>query len=490
MIPDIEVFPIEDQCHYPCSHKQTGKALLSRLKNECVDHLLLRELGAFNIYKRTEVMNLDVALLKVSFQQLLQRHDVLRTTFRIMNGEVRQVIQPVADNTGVQCFITSGEKAECDSIVDRLIGYEFDFFSEIPVRLGVIADGTERSVLILTVNHIASDHYSMEILESELIRIYQNGGLSLTLDRREPGIQLRDYAVSERKVIADGDYWSFWRKHLGEDLPCGLLIPIFRDGVKKTMQTSSYKDTLTAELQAAFPNSGSDYLGKLFGVVHRASSFEGSMFRFFIDEDTCKDMRAFAGRRGKSMVSVMIAALFSVLGKVSGKSDLVIAMECAIRNEKLNGVLGWLANTVLLRQKIDPGNSFEQLVSNTFEEIMTCINYRALPFEKILLDIDRSIDSFATMYVNYVNNTSSGILIKDFSSSHIDGGLPYFDMDFFLTEYSNGVDVLLRYKSALFDRDCIEMISRLFLGTTSLAGTIEKFENSYAYTKREDAKRS
>ena len=167
---------------------------------------------------------------------------------------------------------------------------------------------------------------------------------------------------------------------------------------------------------------------------------------------------------GATIYHVMVSAFFILLNKISQKEDIILGAECNIRNHKLSRTVGWLSNTVLLRQFVTPQERVKEFINLCSTQIIESMNYMAYPIEKVLLEVDRSIDSFGSLYVNHLNlSDSSSEIFENFKPIHSKDGLPYFDLDFFLFEYSNGIDVTLRYKEELFEQGNIESLSKQFI---------------------------
>lgn len=156
--------------------------------------------------------------------------------------------------------------------------------------------------------------------------------------------------------------------------------------------------------------------------------------------------------------------LLGRLEKLTGKKDIVIGIPVAVRDrEEWENVLGWLMKDLFIREEVNESLTFSEFMqsfNNTFNEAYT---YKVYPMEKILDELDVSLDAIGCLHMNYLDYNKHNTL-ADTEARHLDYLVfPFFDIDFHLNKYSNAIDVLCVYKSDLFTPETIAYICSEYL---------------------------
>lgn len=459
----LEINPVEEEEYYLPTHKQHGKVLISRLKERCTNDLLKRELGAFNLSKQVVVPDIDQAKLEAAFRSLLHRHEALRTMFVVVENEIKQKVISI-EKFALPIFnYQVANDVEHTNTAASLISREIDFFSELPITLSVIQKPDSDISILLCLNHIAGDFHSLTILQEDFFNFYHNPAFQHKEDKRSQIIQLKDYAIWENSIVNNNTYSLYWNTLLSGNLPKYLLNNFVRSQDQQTEVKTSYTETLKTEGQTNFQTISKEEVRRISGISHRLSSFRGASFTFSVTTENYADLKKIAILQSSTVYHVLISAILILLHKISQQDDIIMATECNTRNHKLYRTVGWLSNTIFIRQLITGEHSVSELIHQTSSQIIESLNYSAYPIEKVLQSIDRSIDSFQTIYLNHQNlSDTTSEIFKDFQPAHTKDEIPYFDIDIFLTEYSNGTEVVLRYKEELFDPLKIELLANHF----------------------------
>jgi hypothetical protein len=462
--------PIEEQPYYNLSHKQLGKALMSSLKDRCILPSLRNEIGYFNMHIRHSYTNLDKGILEKALYALVSRHENLRTVFVRVAGEIKQrIISAEECMHRFLYFDMSTEAAaheRAEQVAGQLIATEFDFF-EGPPFIGAHIQVTDLdAVVVLVVNHIAFDFYSARTIEAELKVLYEAFENNTTIDLKPLTVQIKDFAAWEKSLVSDeseNGLGRVWAKRLQHNVPTYVLKNFYRDA-RSIKYDCTYSEHLKAEVEKNFVGVSPEEIDRLTGVVHRASSFEGASYRFVLTNDVCIPLKAIGLRARSTLFGVFTALFFIMLYRLSGIRKLVIGLEGAVRDkEELQGVVGWLANTVLLRGNLDASLTVDAFINTVFREIASAAKYKAYPFERVLAQLQTPLDAIGALYLNYMTYGSDhDAQIVDFAPKHRVNDLPYFDLDCFLTQFQNGIEVVFRYKTDLFDADQIVYFTQVF----------------------------
>jgi non-ribosomal peptide synthetase component F len=133
-------------------------------------------------------------------------------------------------------------------------------------------------------------------------------------------------------------------------------------------------------------------------------------------------------------------------------------------DESFKHLVGWLINTVFFRQRIDDGLTFRQLVCRTDGDLDEAFAHKVYPMEKLLAELDVSLDALGGVNLNYLSFDTDGAAPGDFSHGHQPGNyFPYFDLDCYFFHYANGIGLQCIYKTDLFAPETIELFCDRYL---------------------------
>ena len=285
---------------------------------------------------------LDVEALRGALQALVARHEALRTVFRGRDGEPVQIVLPRAALPLPLVELTAstpGEReAELAGLITDMAGQPFDLARRLPLRAVLVRVTPEEHVLGAVVHHIAADRRSIEILTGELAFLYgaaisgQPAGLPVL------GLQFGDFAVWESGVDWRGEL-DFWRGELGG--AGGLGLPWGGGGAGGVVPV------------------------RLPGAVAGGVG------------DVC-------ARFGVTPFVVLSAVYALVLGRFSGRGDVVFGSTVGVRRAELEPVVGCLVNTVGLRVGLGGGVSFGGLLGRVRSVVLRAFEHADAPFDRVV----------------------------------------------------------------------------------------------------------
>jgi acyl carrier protein len=158
-------------------------------------------------------------VLQRSFQQIVNRHEVLRTVIIEQNGAGFQYVKPENQWKLQEIECTKYSKSEVDALVKRLINAPFDLSQDDMIRVDLLNVNQDEFILVVTMHHIASDGWSISILANELVKIYNGYANGEQIDLPELPIQYADYAIWQRYYLKDElleNLLSYWKQKLNE----------------------------------------------------------------------------------------------------------------------------------------------------------------------------------------------------------------------------------------------------------------------------------
>ncbi|GAB4583082.1 amino acid adenylation domain-containing protein [Nocardia sp. IFM 10818] len=298
---------------------------------------------------------LDVAALSQAAEDVLARHEVLRTRYPESGpgGAPYQEVLSVAD--ALPSGLAVERVGDIGARVAELVGTGFDVAAAVPVRIGLLTgDDPDDYLLILVAHHIAADGASMAPLARDLMTAY----LART-QGENPGwtplaVQYADFAVWQRAVIGsdeDADsvaaqQLAYWRDQL-DGLPETALLPLDRPRPAVASMAGAIVDfAVGAEVHAGLNRIAREHNASLFMVVH--------------------------------------AAIAVLLARMSGSSDIAIGTPIAGRGERaLDDLVGMFVNTLTLRTAVDTAASFDELVERARETDLSAFAHADVPFERV-----------------------------------------------------------------------------------------------------------
>ena len=369
---------------------------------------------------------LSPAVVERAFNEIVRRHETLRTTFTVVDGSPAQIIKsslkievPVTD-------IRHLPKAEREAEVDRLsfneARWRFDLSKGPLFRVSLLRTEDNEHVMLVTPHHSVVDYWSIGLISNELGALYEAYSRGVEPSLPPLNIQYGDFAIWQREqsqgAVVQNEL-AYWKKQL-DDLP---LLEFPTDRPRPSFPT--YDATITSILLPV----------KLTDAIR----------------DT-------ANREGATFFNTMLAALAIVLHKYTGQTDFGVATQAAGRpNVELEPLIGMFINTVVLRMNLSGDPSFSQLVARTQEVGLQSIAHQNLRFEQLLKEIrPGDSPSHHTLFrVNFICQRDpvkplefSGIKLTVIPSKS-QGAL--YDLNVFLVLRNEGWRLACEYNTDLFE---------------------------------------
>ncbi|PMZ90106.1 MULTISPECIES: non-ribosomal peptide synthetase [unclassified Pseudomonas] len=297
---------------------------------------------------------LHVDAFERALQALIVRHETLRTTFPSIDGKPYQC---VADDSHVQLhwhdFSTLADEARqqrLQQLADDQAHQPFDLERGPLLRACLVKAGEREHYFVLTLHHIVTEGWAMDIFARELGELYE-----AFVDERESPlaplpVQYLDYSVWQRQWLESGEgdrQLAYWKDRLGDEHPV-LALPA--DRPRPAVQS------------------------------HR-----GELYRFDLDPALVKRVHAFNSQRGLTLFMTMTATLAALLHRYSGQRDLRIGAPVANRiRPESEGLIGAFLNTQVLRCELDGQMSAGALLDQVRQTIIDGQSHQDLPFEQLV----------------------------------------------------------------------------------------------------------
>ncbi|HEV7897843.1 MAG TPA: amino acid adenylation domain-containing protein [Planosporangium sp.] len=363
---------------------------------------------------------LDVTALRRCLDDIVARHEVLRTTFAERDGAPVQVIgapRPVALPVSP---VT--DEAHARRLASAAAGEPFDLGTGPLLRARLLRLACNDHVLVLVLHHIVADEWSTLALTREITRGYAAAARG-DPPAPPPPVQYADYAIWQRQWLTGERYdrqLSYWRGQLA-DLP-------------------------TLDLPADRPRPR----------VHRA---DGAMVSFQLPGTTADRLRRLARDNGATMFMTLLTGFAALLHRYTGQTDLAIGTPIAGRTHPdLEPLIGFFVNTLVLRLDLTDDPTFVQLLHRTRHTALDAYAHQDLPFERLVEHLapqrDRSRHplfqvNFTALDARQGPAGADGPRIAEFP---VPCSTSKFDLRLVMTETTDGLRGDLEFATALFDR--------------------------------------
>lgn len=394
---------------------------------------------AYNIPKAFRLTGrLDVTALAQSLNEIVRRHEVLRTTFTAIDGRPVQSIAstltlplPVVNLSGLP-------EAERENRAQQLAIEEarqsFDLAQGPLLRAAILQLGEQDYIFLLTMHHIVSDGWSMGGLFRELAALYAAFSTGKPSPLPELPIQYADFAHWQRQWLqgeALQTQLTYWTKQLAGDLSV-LQLP-------------------TDHPRSAVP------------------TFRGATQSLALSPPLTAGLKAMSQREGTTLFMSMLAAFKTLLYKYTGQENILVGFPIANRRRiELEGIIGFFVNTLVLRTDLSGAPSFRELLARVRKVALEAYAHQDLPFEHLgeTLQPVRSLGQALPFQVffNFLNVTDERLELSGLTLSllEVDNGTAKFDLTLTIVEEGESLTATVNYNTDLFEADSMLQLLRHF----------------------------
>ena len=298
---------------------------------------------------------LDPSVLRSVLGEVVRRHEALRTTFPSAGGGPYQAIAPEA--LVPLAIVDLGALPAPGSSAAALAAAEgarpFDLGAGPLLRATLLKLGRERHILLLTMHHIVSDGWSMEVLLRELAALYAAFAAGRPSPLPELPVQYADFAVWQRRWLRGAALerqLGYWRGQLA-GAPAGL------------------------DLTTDFPRPA-------------VQTFAGATRTAALPAELAADLPGFCRREGVTPFMLLLAGFDILLSRYSGQEDVLVGSPVANRNRsETEGLIGFFVNTLVFRARLGSAPAFRDLLRQVRESALAAYGHQDLPFETLVEEL-------------------------------------------------------------------------------------------------------
>ncbi|HEV7508323.1 MAG TPA: amino acid adenylation domain-containing protein [Thermoanaerobaculia bacterium] len=382
---------------------------------------------------------LDAEVLEQAVNEVVRRHEVLRTTFSLANDLPVQVVAPELTVPMSRADLSALPPAERE---EKLLGWAtsearqpFDLERGPLLRLLLLRLGAEEHLLLLTLHHIVADGWSLGLLLREVAQLYPALARGESPALPPLAVQYADFAVWQRQWLQGEELarqLGYWRRQLEGD-PKALDLPFARPRPERP--------------------------------THR-----GTFRKFEIGPELATDLRELSQREGVTLFMTLMAAFQVLLYRFSGQEQLNVGTGIANRNHpRTEDLIGFFVNTLVLRADLSGNPSFRDLAERVRTAALGAYAHQDLPFERLVEELRPGRELarsplFQVMFL-FQNTPMPPLRVGDLELTplRLDTGTSHFDLTLELQEDGDGVSGAVEYSTELFDAAVIEIFIDRFL---------------------------
>ena len=413
------ILKVEKREYYPATSAQKRLYMINQLDPKST---------SYNIPIAVKINGpLDIVKVKSVFEYLIDRHDILRTTFELRNNNIVQKINPK--------FKFLIEYDEVDKMNFEFQDFQKQFIRPFNlengplIRVKIIKLCINEFILQVDIHHIIADGQSIEIIINEFIKIYLGNQLE------EIKIQYRDFAVWQDKMIVDGkfkDQEKYW-------------MDMYRNSIPKLNMPLDYE---REEIQ----------------------NFNGDRVLVDLDEELVEKIKKVCIETGTTMYMVLFASYATLLANYTTDEDMVIGVPIVGRGHSdLEKVIGMFVNTLAIRVYPKGEKTFREFLYDVRNTLLQSYDNQDLDLEQIidLLKIDRTIGGnllFDTIF-NFRTNNKRDVTLENMSIEFLESTnkISKFDFSLNVFQYDDNINFEIEYCVRLFNRETIERLSEYYL---------------------------
>ncbi|MDT3233079.1 non-ribosomal peptide synthetase, partial [Pseudomonas sp. rhizo25] len=396
--------------------------------------------GAYNLPGAVRLIGaLNLPAMEQAFASLVARHETLRTVFQRQADEhlVQVAIEPslAVEQLDVSALPAAEREQAVNDAATRQSLLPFDLEHGPLLRVQLLKLDDQEHVLLLTLHHIVSDGWSMNVLIDEFIRCYDAHERNETPQLPELPIQYSDYALWQRRWLEAGEQarqLEYWQARLGDEHPV-LELP-------------------TDHPRPAMP------------------SYQGTRYNFAIDPALAAQLRSCAQKHNVTLFMLLLGVFNVLLHRYSGQGDIRVGVPIANRNRtEVEGLIGFFVNTQVLRTELSGQTRVAELLQGIKEHALGAQAHQELPFERLVeaLKLERSLSHTPLFQVMYNHQPVVADIASFSSASGLElalvewqGRTTQFDLTLDTYEKSGTLHAALTYANDLFDAPTIERMAR------------------------------
>ncbi len=394
----------------------------------------------YNLVETFRILGeLDLKALEGGINQVVRRHSSLRTLFQVQDSQPVQIVQPSRQIplriTDLRYLPEKGRLGKAVALLESDCCHPFDLSHDTLIRPMLIQLSEKECLFQITMHHIITDGWSMDIFFRELSQLYNAKQSGKTANLKDIQVQYTDFTLKQREHLSGAVLESlvdYWKKQLA-NAPVLLSLPA--DRPRPTVQ-----------------------------------SFKGARLNFSFPHELTGRLRSLSLEHNVTMFMLLLAAFKVLIYRYTGQEDVLVGVPIANRtSSEIENLIGFFVNTLLLRTNLSGSPSFKEILRRVRRVSLEAYQYQDLPFEKLVEVINPPrIRSHSPLFqVSLAFQTAPSARLNftglDVEPFNIARGISHFDWTLFLIDRAGELSGAWEYNSDIFDRTTIERALGHFL---------------------------
>jgi amino acid adenylation domain-containing protein len=425
------------------------------------------------------VGELNIEALEESINKIIHRHEVLRTIFTLVDGELLQVIVPDVQLKIPVLDLRELPKAEQEEKIKHLSFEEFHLpfdFTQAPLlRCKLLQIDTQEHILLFTIHHIVFDGWSTGVLIKELAALYSAFSQNQTSSLPALPIQYADFAVWQRQHLQGEKretLLTYWKQQLAN-------LPVL-------------------ELPTTRPRA-------------EVKTNRGASHSFVIPATISQQLKQLSQQENVTLFMTLLASFKILLQRYSNQDDIVVGTDVANRNQaEIEPLIGFFINLLVLRTDLTGNPSFLELLQRVRTQTLAAYAHQDLPFDELVRELQperhlsNTVPLFQVLFV-LQNTPNSALELPGLTLNliELESKTARFDVALFLTETEQGIEGKWQYNADLFAPDTITKLTHHWqtlinsivtqpqsrINTLEMLTEVEKAQQTMQKQERKTAKR-
>ncbi|MGB5976339.1 MAG: amino acid adenylation domain-containing protein [Cyclobacteriaceae bacterium] len=419
----------------------------------------------YNSGSVSEWPQLDIHLLEEALLAVINRHEILRSSFHTVDNVATQKVHTAEDAMPeIEFHDLSGNPDENER-TEKIIydGHQSMFKLEMPglIRVIVIKNKESGFILQVVIPHFIVDGWSRGIFERDLQAAYEALQADKEVTLQPLPVQSKDYAEWYYDLLDSGKgtmLKEYWTDKL-TDAPLFQLRHHYRTDQLPVL-IHSHREKLKGEMEANFYSMNREEKERAFSHIASAQTYEGAGYAHHVGNEIHQGIRRLAEQSESGTFTILLAGLGRCIQHLSENRDVVIGSVAALRNHPdLQDLIGSFTNIILYRLQPKEHVTDSTYIQSVNEEVRQADAHKLYPFEFMLNDTDYSMDSLGELWLNFDSqDRPMGEAANEHSRDHRDKAYPYFNLNLTFTEYSDGITMDITYKTDYFTSEFIEQL--------------------------------
>ncbi len=414
---------------------------------------------------------LNLAALEKSFNEIVKRHEALRTNFQTREGQAVTIISPVKPLYLPLLDISELPVNQREAQVKQLALAEaqqpFDLNNGLLLRVKILLLSKEEHLLLVTIHHIAFDGWSLGIFIQEFSTLYAAFSTGKSSPLAELPIQYADFSYWQNQWL-QGEVMekelSYWKQQLAN-------LPVL-------------------ELPTDYPRP-------------KIQTFRGTKQHLELSKELCEEIKALSYREGVTLFMTLVTVFKTLMHYYAKQDDIIIGTDVANRNSpETEKIIGFFVNQLVLRTNLSGNPTFQELLKRFREVTLAAYDHQDVPFDQLVLALkpERDLKHTPLFQHKFVLQNAPTHSLKleglKLKVKHIDNGTAKFDLLFNISETEQGLIGSLEYSTDLFNASTItkfikdyEIILHSVVAQPNIKLTAIKEILAKADKQRQDTKR-